>query len=199
MHPGGVRDGGRAAGTELAGAFVGPVSGESLSSSATNGVHHGGGLSGGRLGSVVGRGERALLFPLRWGRSLDGRTVRKAVHGIDLGALKPCLPQRLFTKNKRIVLAPEILVQDLKRVKTHFFEKNIATDATWNLLLIGRRHLRSNNSWMHNSHRLVKGKNRCTLLMNTQDALARGLSNGHPTLSNHLDFRFTPGIDPVPG
>ncbi len=53
-----------------------------------------------------------------------------------------------------------------------------ATIGERSLRLIGRRHLRSNNSWMHNSHRLVKGPNRCTLLMHTRDAAARGVTDG---------------------
>jgi anaerobic selenocysteine-containing dehydrogenase len=46
------------------------------------------------------------------------------------------------------------------------------------LLLIGRRQLRSNNSWMHNCHRLVRGKQRCTLLMHPEDAVRLGLEDG---------------------
>ncbi len=106
------------------------------------------------------------------------QVLRQNPHGIDLGALKPCLPQRLFTANKRINLAPEILVNDLKRVKSTLLNADNQANTEFDLLLIGRRHLRSNNSWMHNSLRLVKGRNRCTLLMNPQDAHFLGLNNG---------------------
>ena len=100
-----------------------------------------------------------------------GRLKREA-HGVDLGALAPCLPERLFTKTKRIALAPERLLADVPRLEAFLAGRAPA------LVLIGRRELRSNNSWMHNSERLVKGKERCTLLMNPKDAEARGLSAG---------------------
>src|SRR6185369_13126386 len=85
------------------------------------------------------------------------RKLKAAPHGIDLGPLTLCLPQRLRTADKQIDLAPEVLVQDVERVKTKFFgvELNGAThQSNGHLLLIGRRQLRSNNSWMHNSERL---------------------------------------------
>jgi anaerobic selenocysteine-containing dehydrogenase len=100
-------------------------------------------------------------------------------HGIDLGEMKPCLPNRLLTSDKRIKLAPEILVKDMERLQKVF--ENAQTDSDFDLLLIGRRHLRDNNSWMHNSHRLVKGNNRCTLMMHSKDAEKLGLEN-HETI-----------------
>ncbi|GAB3505937.1 molybdopterin oxidoreductase family protein [Emticicia fontis] len=89
-------------------------------------------------------------------------------HGIDLGALKPVLPKRLLTPDKRINIAPELLVKDIARL----YQSLKITDAQkgFDYLLIGRRHLRDNNSWMHNSERLVKGRNRCTLMMHSADA-----------------------------
>lgn len=102
--------------------------------------------------------------------------LKKSPHGIDLGPMKSCFPERLCTTNKRIALAPELLVDDLQRVRARLLE---TTDhGPHDLLLIGRRHLRSNNSWMHNSERLVKGRDRCTLLMNPTDAAARNLTGG---------------------
>ncbi|MBA4850288.1 molybdopterin oxidoreductase family protein [Emticicia sp. BO119] len=89
-------------------------------------------------------------------------------HGIDLGTLKPRLPQRLLTPEKRINIAPGILVKDIERL--HESLKNTDTQNGFDYLLIGRRHLRDNNSWMHNSERLVKGRNRCTLMINSEDA-----------------------------
>jgi anaerobic selenocysteine-containing dehydrogenase len=89
-------------------------------------------------------------------------------HGIDLGALKPCLPQRLLTPDKRINIAPELLVKDIDRLAASL--KNTDVQNGFLYLLIGRRHLRDNNSWMHNSERLVKGRNRCTLMMHSADA-----------------------------
>ena len=97
-------------------------------------------------------------------------------HGIDLGPLEPSLPGRLMTPGKRVQLAPEVLVRDLARVESELLSAPRAHNGE--LLLIGRRDLRSNNSWMHNSQRLVKGPERCTLLMHPDDARARGLTAG---------------------
>jgi anaerobic selenocysteine-containing dehydrogenase len=117
-----------------------------------------------------------------WGKNretpADGLTLRKlerAVHGLDLGPLQPCLPSRLSTRSRRIQLAPDILVQDLSRLRSAYAGQS---EEAASLVLIGRRQLRSNNSWMHNSPRLVRGKNRCTLLMHPEDAGARGIFDG---------------------
>ena len=108
-----------------------------------------------------------------FGRGLSLGRLRRAPHGIDFGPLEPSLPQRLYTKTRRIELAPGRLVEDLARLR-------LALEAPVNggLTLVGRRELRSNNSWMHNSERLVKGRERCTLLMHPEDASARGLVGG---------------------
>ena len=131
--------------------------------------------------------ERILDLGLRFGpyggglnpfaKGLTLRKLREAVHGIDLGPLIPCLPGRLRTVDKRIKLAPDVLVKDIERVKAKFFDGG-SPDLNGHLLLIGRRHLRSNNSWMHNSERLVKGKIACTILMHPTDAAQRHLSSG---------------------
>ena len=131
--------------------------------------------------------ERLLDLGLRFGpygggvnpfsKGLTLRKLKQASHGIDLGPLKPCLPGRLRTADKRIELAPEVLVQDVARVKTRLIDA-ASPDMNGNLLLIGRRQLRSNNSWMHNSERLVKGKPQCTVLMHPVDAANRDLVNG---------------------
>jgi anaerobic selenocysteine-containing dehydrogenase len=117
----------------------------------------------------------AKLNPASSGLTL--RKVRNAVHGIDLGPLKPCFPGRLRTADKRIALAPEVFVKDVERVKERFFA-GPAADTNGHLLLIGRRQLRSNNSWMHNYPRLLRGKPRCTLLMHPNDAADRDLISG---------------------
>ena len=134
--------------------------------------------------------ERILDLGLRFGpygarlnpfsKGLTLRKVRKAVHGIDLGPLTPCLPGRLQTTDKQIELAPEVLVKDVERVRSRFLN-DAAYEANGHLLLIGRRQLRSNNSWLHNSERLVKEnptKPRCTVLMHPTDAANRDLLNG---------------------
>ncbi len=117
------------------------------------------------------------------GHNLTLAKLKRAPHGIDLGPLQPILKERLVTPNRRIVLVPEPLLADLARLKEHFFSSNgqpsgSGQPSAYNLRLIGRRQLRSNNSWMHNVPRLVKGKERCTLLMHPADATARQISHG---------------------
>ena len=100
--------------------------------------------------------------------------------GFDLGDLQPCLPERLVHEDKKIQLTPDILVNDLVRLRKtlidippqYFGENN---DQKWQL--IGRRHQRDCNSWLHNSAKLMKGKNRCTLMLNPEDAAALGISD----------------------
>ena len=105
--------------------------------------------------------------------------LKRSPHGIDFGPLKSCLPERLCTPTKRITLAPELLVKDIVRVRARLLDGTAPNiDGTYDLLLIGRRQLRSNNSWMHNSERLVKGPARCTLLMNPSDAADRDIVAG---------------------
>jgi anaerobic selenocysteine-containing dehydrogenase len=166
-------------------------------------IEHDGSL-GSFLGRVKGKAirrffgpERILDLGLRFGpygalsrlkfssassaiKGLSLRKLQQAAHGIDLGPLTPCLPARLRTSDKCIELAPEVLVKDVERVKVKFFD-NPANDSNGHLLLIGRRQLRSNNSWMHNSERLVKGnpaKPACSVLMNPADAAHRNLQTG---------------------
>ncbi|MCA0229657.1 MAG: molybdopterin oxidoreductase family protein [Bacteroidetes bacterium] len=113
---------------------------------------------------------------LRFGKyklSLDA--LRQHPHGLDLGALESCLPARLQTSNKKVWLAPPLLVKDVERIKKALAQP---PSSDFDLLLINRRHVRDNNSWMHNSERLVKGRNRCTLLMHPQDAQQRGIKTG---------------------
>jgi anaerobic selenocysteine-containing dehydrogenase len=131
--------------------------------------------------------ERILDLGLRFGpyggklnpfsNGLSLRKLKKAVHGIDLGPLGSCLPLRLRTADKQIELAPEVLVKDVERVKARLLD-NASLHRNGNLLLIGRRQLRSNNSWMHNSQRLVRGKPQCTILMHPADAAQRHLEPG---------------------
>ena len=93
-------------------------------------------------------------------------------NGVDLGPLETALPRRLATRDRRLALAPPMYLADLARAGAAL-ERPLPA-----LALIGRRHVRSNNSWLHNSHRLVKGKPRCTLLMHPIDAAARGVVDG---------------------
>lgn len=131
----------------------------------------------------------ATYYLVSIGQGLTLRKLKKAVHGIDLGPLSSCLPGRLRTSDQRIELAPEGLVKDIERVKAwdrgrparHSSSTSATPETNGHLLLIGRRQLRSNNSWMHNSQRLVKGnpaKPQCTILMHPTDAAQRHLAAG---------------------
>jgi anaerobic selenocysteine-containing dehydrogenase len=100
--------------------------------------------------------------------------VREAPHGIDLGPLEQRLPEALATESGAVELAPELAVGDVDRLRSALEERRVGNG----LVLIGRRHMRSNNSWMHNVHALAKGPNRCTLLMHPEDAARLGLEDG---------------------
>ncbi len=117
-------------------------------------------------------------YGLRRGRkALTLKQVRASQHGIDLGPLQPGrFPEALWTKGKRIDAAPALFVDELDVVRTTFVDGEPVDDDR--LTLTGRRHLRSNNSWLHNSERLTKGRDRCTLAMHPDDAAARGLDDG---------------------
>src|SRR5437868_4660333 len=140
---------------------------------------HGGGRRSRKLGATLWAarmlGERRLLdLLLRFGpHRLSLRKLEQHPHGLDLGPLRPQLPARLSTPGKRLQLAPAIFLRDLARL-----EARLAQPAMNGLVLIGRRALRSNNSWMHNSLRLVKGPAGCVLLMHPDDAAARGFREG---------------------
>jgi len=105
--------------------------------------------------------------------------LREHPHGVDLGPLEPRLPERLMTDSGKIELAPPIFLADMERLRSEFGEegKGSGSDNGY-LSLIGRRDLRSNNSWMHNSHRLVRGRDRCTVMIHPDDATERGVDQG---------------------
>ena len=150
--------------------------------------------SRGKLGSLKHRTikrflgpERMLDLGLRFGpygdklnpfsHGLNLKKLKAAVHGIDFGPMHTCLAGRLRTADKRIHLAPEIFVKDLDRLR-----EPAGVESNGHLLLIGRRQLRSNNSWLHNSARMVSGKPRCTMLMHPHDAAHRELETGQTVL-----------------
>jgi anaerobic selenocysteine-containing dehydrogenase len=110
--------------------------------------------------------------PLGTGLSL--RELRKNPEGVDLGPLQSTFPNRIPDKHGAIDLAPELFVDDLDRLKERYSQKGDREQ----LVLIGRRHLRSNNSWMHNAPRLMKGKDRCTLMIHPDDAERIGVKSG---------------------
>ena len=112
----------------------------------------------------------ALRQPLSGGLNL--KRLKENPHGIDLGALEPCLPSALRTEDRELNVVPAIYEAALAKLP------NEPAEPVLGFQLIGRRHLRSNNSWMHNSPRLMKGKNRCTLMMNEEDASRLQLEDG---------------------
>jgi anaerobic selenocysteine-containing dehydrogenase len=148
--------------------------------------------------------ERILDLGLRFGpygakvnpfsKGLTLNKVKSSVHGIDLGPMKTCLPGRLRTEHKTINLAPQVFVKDIERVRSRLAKSSLLSEfgvgrrsaaptnqSNGHFLLIGRRQLRSNNSWMHNNQRLVKGnpaKPRCSIMMHPADAADRDLRQG---------------------
>lgn len=113
----------------------------------------------------------AMLQDSPLAMSLDELADHKG--GVDMGAMVSRLPDRLQTDDKYIQCAPSTCLDDLK-----LFSDELSASNRPEFSLIGRRHIRSNNSWLHNSHRLIKGPNRCTMMINPTDAERLGLSDG---------------------
>jgi anaerobic selenocysteine-containing dehydrogenase len=114
---------------------------------------------------------------LPFARGLTRRRLARRPHGVDLGPHEPRLPHRLATPQRRIDLAPAPYLADLARLRARLAAGGLGCDEG-ELRLVGRRHVRSNNSWMHNVPRLMRGRDRCTLLMHPGDAARRGLATG---------------------
>ena len=131
--------------------------------------------------------ERVLDFLIRtgpygdaFGTDPEGLTLEvleRSPHGIDLGPLSPRVPEMLRTPSGKVELAPEPIVGDIERLRAA-----MARERNGGMILIGRRQLRSNNSWMHNLPALVKGKDRCTLHIHPDDAERLGLADGEQAL-----------------
>ncbi len=117
---------------------------------------------------------RILAGLLLSGRRTTMRALRSHPEGVDLGPLRPTMPARLQTKDRTIHLAPDLVLADLPRLRASLADVPDPDE----LLLVGRRHQRDNNSWMHNSARLTRGKPRHQLLMHPDDLAARGLDDG---------------------
>jgi anaerobic selenocysteine-containing dehydrogenase len=111
-------------------------------------------------------------------RGLTMAKVKRARHGVDLGPLQPQLPGLLRTPGKRLQVAPEPFLAEAGRLEELAAGREAALGDGFDLILIGRRQLRSNNSWLHNSPRLMKGEDRCTALLHPDDAEGRGLADG---------------------
>ena len=134
-----------------------------------------------------------------------GLTLKKLLaqpHGMDLGPLEPMLPERLFTRDQRINLVPALYFRALQGLPA---PKPVAPEQ---MLMIGRRHIRSNNSWMHNSQRLVKGKGRCNAMIHPDDGKRLAVADGDDvvvstpsgtiTLPAWLCDDIMPGVISVP-
>ena len=154
------------------------------------------------LGIRIGEyGSLKSLF--KW-NGLTLSKVKKQVHGVDLGPLKPRFPKRLFTSDKKIDLAPSIFIDDLKRVISNVAQSN----SNGSLTLIGRRQLRSNNSWMHNCPSLMSGRDRFLILMNPLDAQKKSIADGQKVrvktsnaqieLEAKLSTEMMPGVISIP-
>ena len=148
--------------------------------------------------------ERILELMLRTGAHGDGFGARpdgltlerleESPHGVDLGEHESRLPDVLRTPSGKIELAPEAITRDVDRLRAR------VAGGAWNgagpqMVLIGRRQLRSNNSWMHNLNALVKGKDRCTALVNPLDAERLGLKDGAQALLRSAAGEFEAPVE----
>ncbi len=158
--------------------------------------------------------ERILDILLRtgpygegFGVDPDGLTLAKLEanpHGVDLGALEPDrIPDLLRTPSGLIEVLPEVLAADMARL-----DASLERDWAESMVLVGRRHVRSNNSWMHNIKVLTKGKNRCTMQLHPDDATRLGIEDGglalvksrvgEVSLAAEVTDRIRPGVVSIP-
>lgn len=158
--------------------------------------------------------QRGLEVALRsgpygdqFGLKPEGLNLKKVMAasdsgGIDLGELQPRIPEMLRTPSGKVELAPQLLLQDLKRAA-----QDLRASAP-DLVIIGRRDVRTNNSWMHNLPTLAKGPFRCTALIHPDDAARHGvqdggmatLRNGHRSVQAQVQFStdMMPGVVSLP-
>jgi anaerobic selenocysteine-containing dehydrogenase len=129
---------------------------------------------------------------LPWSNGLSLKKLKRATHGIDLGPLAPGIAHRVLHKGGRANLDVPVLLRAIDEVADALETRASVEDDS--LLLIGRRELRSNNSWMHNVRELVAGHARCVLLVHPQDAECRGISDGQTAI---LESRVHSGQVPV--
>jgi len=127
------------------------------------------------LDFLLRSGPYGDVFGKREGISLT--TLEAHPHGVDLGPLQPRIPEVLRTPSGKIELAPQPIMADVERLRISFEQSS--TQGNGHMMLIGRRDLRSNNSWMHNLHVLTKGKERCTLHIHPKDAAHLELIDGN--------------------
>ena len=125
-----------------------------------------------------------------WSKGLNLKKLKAATHGIDLGPLQPGIKHRVLHRDGRMRLDAPVMLRAIDELA----ETLDAPPLDDSLLLIGRRELRSNNSWMHNVPELVSGKARCVLLVHPQDAARRGIGDGASAI---LESRVFEGEVPV--
>lgn len=146
------------------------------------------------------------------GKRLSIDVLKQNPHGIDLGPLQPDLPNAIFHADKLIDLKFDYFMPDLERLNQHFFDEATVKAQVDSLQLIGRRHLKTNNSWMHNSKRMVKGTNnglsRCTAQIHPVDAAKYNVLDkqmikvssrvGSIELPAELTDKIMPGVISIP-
>jgi anaerobic selenocysteine-containing dehydrogenase len=144
------------------------------------------------------------------GKPISIATLLDLPHGIDLGPLQADLPDAIFHNDKKIDMSFDYFMPDLTRVNKHFFETDVLDDNS--LQLIGRRHLKTNNSWLHNSKRMVKGTNnglsRCTAQIHPDDAAKFAIQDkqminvksrvGEISLPAEITHKIMPGVISIP-
>jgi anaerobic selenocysteine-containing dehydrogenase len=146
---------------------------------------------------MIDFGLRAGVYGDASSHKLSVAMLAEHPHGVDLGPLKANLVARLKTADGKVQAAPAVILADLARFAAQPLP--VADE----LLLIGRRHVRSNNSWMHNYHRLVKGKPRHQLLMHPDDLASRQLSDGQRVRVSSrigmIEVEVLASLDMMPG
>jgi anaerobic selenocysteine-containing dehydrogenase len=125
---------------------------------------------------------------LPWSSGISLKRLTASMHGVDLGPLEPGVSRRILHRDRRIRLAAEPMLSALAELEAN------GTASDDGLLLIGRRDLRSSNSWMHNIEALVSGRERCVLLVHPHDAERAGVRDGETAM---LESRVYRGPVPV--
>ena len=138
-------------------------------------------------------------------RGLNLKKLKAAPHGIDLGPMQPGITHRVVHRDGKMHLTAPVLLTAIDQLAASLAAEPPASDT---LLLIGRRDLRSNNSWMHNVPGLVSGRSRCVLLVHPLDAERAGLADGDVAIlenslySGEVPIRVTdemrPGVISLP-
>ncbi len=141
---------------------------------------------------------------LPWSKGLSLKKLKRAEHGLDLGPLQPGVARRVFHKDRKVHLAAEPLLRNWRAL-----DQMLATPPPADtLVLIGRRDLRTNNSWMHNIPSLMAGAERCLLFVHPKDAADRGIASGESIVMEsrvhrgevrvHCTEEIAPGVVSLP-